>query len=65
MTRSTRDNERVPPAGGEVIEMPAGVSKAGDAVGEILRSGAQALLAQALAAEIAACLATFETLRDG
>ena len=64
MNKSTRDSEIVRSRGGEVLEMPAGVSRAGDAVTEILRSGAQALLAQALEAEIAVHLGTYEQLRD-
>ena len=64
MNKSTRDNEAVRSAGGAVIDMPAGMPGAGDAVAAILRSGAQALLAQALEAEIAAHLAAYESLRD-
>ena len=64
MNKSTRDNEQMPPAGGKVLEMPAAVPRPGDVVAEILRSGAQALLAQALEAEIAAHLATYEPLKD-
>ena len=50
MNKSTRDNEQRPPAGGKVLEMSAAVPRPGDVVAKILRSGAQALLAQALEA---------------
>ena len=64
MNKSTRDNEQTPPAGGNVLAMPAAVPRSGDVVAELLRNGAQALLEKALEAEIAAHLASYESLKD-
>ena len=64
MNKSTRDNEQMPPAGGNVLAMPAAVPRPGDVVAELLRNGAQALLEKALEAEIAAHLASYESLQD-
>ncbi len=54
----------MPPAGGNVLAMRAAVPRPGDAVAELLRNGAQALLEKALEAEIAAHLASYEPLKD-
>ena len=64
MNKSTRDNEQMPPAGGNVLAMPAAVPRPGDVVAELLRNGAAALLEKALEAEIAAHLASYESLQD-
>ena len=64
MNKSTRDNEQMPPAGGNVLAMPAAVPRPGDVVAELLRNGVQALLETALKAEIAAHLARYESLKD-
>ena len=65
MNKSTRDNEQMPPAGGNVLAMPAAAPRPGDVVTELLRNGAAALLEKALEAEIAAHLASYESLKDG
>lgn len=62
MNKSTRDEQR-PPAGGNVLELAAAPSP-GEVVAELLRNGAQALLVQALEAEIAAHVASYEALKD-
>ena len=64
MNKSTRDNEQMPPAGGNVLAMPAAVPRPGDVVAELLRNGVEALLETALEAEIAAHLARYESLKD-
>ena len=64
MNKSTRDNEQRPPAGGKVLEMAAALPRPGEVVAELLRNGAQALLLQALEAEIAAHVASYEALKD-
>ena len=64
MNKSTRDKEQMPPAGGNVLAMPAAVPRPGDVVAELLRNGAAALLEKALEAEIAAHLASYESLQD-
>ena len=64
MNKSTRDNEQRPPAGGKVVELAAALPSPGEVVAELLRNGAQALLLQALEAEIAAHVASYEALKD-
>ena len=39
MNKRTRDNELMPPAGGNVLTMPAAVPRPGDVVAELLRNG--------------------------
>ena len=39
MNKSTRDNEQMPPAGGNVLAMRAAVPRPGDVVAELLRNG--------------------------
>lgn len=64
MNKRTRDNQQVPRTGGKVLEMSAAVPRPRDMVAVILRSGAQALLAQALEAESAVQLVTYEPVKD-
>lgn len=64
MNKSTRDNEQRPPAGGKVLELAAALPQPGEVVAELLRNGAQALLLQALEAEVAAHVASYESLKD-
>ena len=63
MNKSTRDEQR-PPEGGKILELAAGVPSPGEVVAEPLRNGAQALLLQALEAEIAAHVISHEALED-
>ena len=49
---------------GNVVELPGPASEARDALTEVLREGAQRLLAQAVEAEVAAFVAEHLHLRD-
>ena len=64
MNKNTTDNEQRSPAGGKVLELAAALPRPGEAVAELLRNGAQALLLQALEAEIAAHVASYDALKD-
>ncbi len=60
MNKSTRDNEQMPSAGGNVLAIPSAVPRPGDVVAELLRNGAQALLEKASPSPaVSACCAIF------